>query len=674
MKSIHPKRKNKKKVSAKSQQLTLSKSTGKTISLGLLQHLIPLALIAGIAFLAYSNTFKAPFYLDDWPNIVENESIQINVLTWDRLEQMAEITYKESIRIFSYFTLALNYYLGGLNVFGYHLINVMIHIATGVLLFWLLMLTFNLPNLKEKYGSFSFEIALFASLVFISHPIQTQSVTYIVQRMSIMAGMFYLLSLVLYVKGRLTSSHGHRIFYFGGTGLSYLLGIFSKENVAILPLFIVLYEFYFLQDFKLSPKGRKALFILVGAIFLLVLAGLILWGERYLNVIEEGYKIRDFTLKERVLTQFRVVLYYVTLFVYPHPSRLILDYDFPISKTILDPPTTFISILIVAGLIGYGIWTAKKRPILSFCILWYFGNLVIESSIFPLEMVYEHRLYIPSIGPIILFSLFLSELFTRLRMKFADNQILINRLRTFSMVSIIILLSLGTYERNSFWRDEIKLLEDGVKKSPDKFRPHYNLGVAYQRHDRYQEAIETYKRAILLAGRPKRIKTASPYLKSVDADFYNNLGVLYRRLGRYPEAIESYCEAIRMKPGYADFYNNLGLAYYAAGKLQEAEKAFRQAIVLKPDKDEFYYNLGLTLNRLDNHRDAVDVYREAIRINRGNLKAHFNLGLSYSLLGNQSLAKEEYNILKEFDQSRAEKLLALIKNGSTPPHSRPANP
>ncbi len=119
----------------------------------------------------------------------------------------------------------------------------------------------------------------------------------------------------------------------------------------------------------------------------------------------QGYGMRSFTMSERVLTRLRVVLYYLTLLIYPHPSRLNLDYDFPISKTILDPPTTLISILIIAGLIGYSIWAAKKRPMVSFWILWYFGNLVIESSIFPLEMVYEHRLYLPAAGPFVLFSL-----------------------------------------------------------------------------------------------------------------------------------------------------------------------------------------------------------------------------------------------------------------------------
>jgi hypothetical protein len=186
---------------------------------------------------------------------------------------------------------------------------------------------------------------------------------------------------------------------------SYLLGVFSKENVAILPLFIALYDFYFFQKFDLSPKGKKILIGLVAGLFILGAFGLIIWGKRYINVIIEGYQYRTFTMSERVLTQFRIVLYYITLLIYPHPSRLNLDYDFPISRTILDPSTTLISILIVAGLIGYSIWTAKKRPVLSFCILWYFGNLVIESSIFPLEMVYEHRLYLPAVGPFVLFSL-----------------------------------------------------------------------------------------------------------------------------------------------------------------------------------------------------------------------------------------------------------------------------
>ena len=368
------------------------------------RHLIAIGLIAGVALVAYSNTFHVPFHFDDRPNITQNPNVQIKVFTWDRMERLIKNTYKESIRFFSCFTLALNYYFGGFHVFGYHSVNFLVHIASGIFLYWFLLLTFNLPSLREKYGSLSYKVALFTSLIFISHPIQTQSVTYIVQRMSSMAGMFYLLSLVLYVKGRLSSGRP-RVLYFGGMVLGYLLGVFSKENAAILPLFVALYEFYFFQKLDLSPRGKNILFTLIGILLVLGAFGFIIWGERYINITIEGYRYRTFTMSERVLTQSRIVLYYLTLLVFPHPSRLNLDYDFPISKTMLDPPTTLISIFIILGLIGYSIWSAKKKPVLSFFILWYFGNLVIESSIFPLEMVYEHRLYLPAVGPFVLFSL-----------------------------------------------------------------------------------------------------------------------------------------------------------------------------------------------------------------------------------------------------------------------------
>jgi hypothetical protein len=369
----------------------------------LYRHLIAIGLIAGVAFLVYSNTFSVPFQFDDRPNITQNPSIQIKVFTWDSVKRLIKTINLESIRFFSYFTLALNYYFGEFNVFGYHLVNLIIHAFTGIILYGFLIQTFNLPSLKERYGNVSYKVALFTSLIFIAHPVQTQSVTYIVQRMASLGGMFFVLAFLFYVQGRLVKGQ-RRFFCFGGAVFSYLLGVFSKENVVILPFFIALYEFYFFQNLDLSPRGRKILFILGGALLAFVVLGLAIWGKRYYDVMIEGYKMRSFTLPERVLTQFRVVLYYVTLLIYPHPSRLNLDYDFPVSKTILDPPTTLSSIIVVLGLIAYSLWVAKKRPLLSFCILWYFGNLVIESSIFPLEMVFEHRLYLPCIGPFILFS------------------------------------------------------------------------------------------------------------------------------------------------------------------------------------------------------------------------------------------------------------------------------
>jgi protein O-mannosyl-transferase len=370
---------------------------------GVLRHLLALGLIAAVAGAVYSNTLHVPFVFDDKMNIVDNPFVLIKVLSWERLWQLVTNPFEGSLRLFAYLTFALNYYFGDLDPFGFHLVNLFVHIAAGCLVYTLVLLTLNLPSLRERYGAISFKAALFTGLLFVAHPVQTQAVTYIVQRMASMAALFYLLAMVLYVKGRQAPGRG-RFAWYAGVFVAWVLGLLSKENVAILPLFIVLYEYYFIQDMKLTPERSRAVWILLGVVALAAVAGVALFGKKYFIELVEGYKIRDFTLGERLLTQSRVVLYYLSLLVFPHPSRLNLDYDFPVSHSLIDPPTTLIALLAIAALLALSVWKAKEYRLLSFSILWYFGNLAIESSIFPLEMVYEHRLYLPSVGPFLLFS------------------------------------------------------------------------------------------------------------------------------------------------------------------------------------------------------------------------------------------------------------------------------
>ncbi|OGP88501.1 MAG: hypothetical protein A2156_03505 [Deltaproteobacteria bacterium RBG_16_48_10] len=693
-------------------------------------HLLAIGLMVAVTLVAYANTFQVPFQFDDVPNISGNDSIQFKDFSFEELKELIRQNYRDSIRFFAYTTFALNYYFGKLQVFGYHLVNLLIHLSSGIILYWFLLLTFTLPSLKERYGSKAFSLALFSALLFLSHPIQTQSVTYIVQRMASMGGMFYLLTMALYVRGRL-SSGSKRYLCWSGMASSYLLGLFTKENVAILPFFIALYEFYFFQNGPLSPKRKKALTYVFGAVLLIGLLGLLVWGKRYYDVILEGYKTRDFTLTERVLTQFRVVLYYVTLLLYPAPSRLNLDYDFLTSRGLFDPPTTLVSILIVVGLIGYSIRVARRNPLLSYFVIWYFGNLAIESSIFPLEMVYEHRLYLPMVGPVVLFVVGVERgweaIKARLRLRLKSREV---RTRTRDtdtkrgwknyplwvwglFLVITVLLVWGSYERNLVWRDKISLWQDAVKKSPQKSRPHYNLGLAYHEKKEYQEAIESYNRSILLkpddpdaynnlgltykamGAYPKAIEAfqaalrmkpdfplalnnigltyseTNRYQEAIDAlkkairfkpndpEIYNNLGVTYRKMGRLQDAIEAYQQALRIKP-HPHAFNNLGLAYFNQGEFQKAIGAFQQAVLLKPNDGEFYYNLGGAYTRVGNHPAALKAYQDAIRVKPGHIKAHFNLGLTYLVLKRRDLALEQQRILSNLDQDRAEKLSVLI--------------
>jgi tetratricopeptide (TPR) repeat protein len=576
-------------------------------------HLLAGALIAATALVVYSNTFRVSFRFDDIPNILDNPSVQMRALSLDHLEGLFKDTYRESIRVFSYFTFALNYYWGEFDVRGYHLVNLLIHITSGILLYWFLILTLNLPSLRERYGSISNKIALFTSLIFISHPIQTQSVTYVVQRMTSMAGMFYLLSLVLYVKGRL-SAGWVRYAYLGGMGLSYLLGIFSKENVAVLPVVIALYEFYFFQNRDLSHKGKKVLSILVGILFVLGVLIFAIWGERYLRVIQEGYAYRTFTMSERILTQFRVVLYYLTLLIYPHPSRLNLDYDFSLSKTIFDPVTTLISILIIAGLIVYGVWMAKKRPVLSFCILWFFINLAIESSIFPLEMVYEHRLYIPSVGAFLLFSVLVTEGMRRIgEKKILGKKFLFAEVTVLGVV--IVFLAAGSYLRNRLWTQDINFWADCVKKSPQKARPYVNVGYTYLNQGDYEKALDWTQKAI---GLDPKYSIA-----------YYNLSIIFEKMGDLNQALTMGERALEIEPKLYRAYYALGKIYLRIGRCERAEEAFRKYSITYDNSPDVHNYLGITYLCQKQYEKAKVEFERVIQNDPRHLFAHLNLGQIY---------------------------------------------
>jgi tetratricopeptide (TPR) repeat protein len=676
------------------------------------KHLLAIALMVMITLVAYSNTFHVPFQFDDEPNIRENSRIQIRTLTFASIEELVKNTYKESLRVFTFFTFALNYYFGRFNVFGYHLVNFLIHIASGILLFYLLYLTLNLPSLKDRYAHLAFSTAFFSSLIFLSHPIQTQSVTFIVQRLTSLAAMFYLLSMLLYVKGRL-SKEKDSIFYFAGSAISYLLGIFSKENTAILPLFIALYEFYFFQKLELNTKTKKTFYYVIGTVLAVAILGLLIWGKRYVDYIIVEYQKWDFTLTERVLTQFRVVLFYLTLLIYPHPSRLNLDHDFSLSKGIFDPSTTLISILIVIGIIGYSVWVARKRPLISFFILWYFGNLVIESSIFPLEMAYEHRLYLPMIGPTVLFVILVEKVWEKIkkvkgkrengkgeeeetekiRQQTADFRHQIENKgqvtdRNWQLgigywrgdwplwgffILISLLFCIGAYSRNIVWKDPITLWEDIIKKSPMKPRGHYNLGLYLVKIKKFDRGIEELNIGLKLDPR--------------DREAYYNLGAAYQEMNAFDRAAFYFSEYIRLAPKDPDGYNKMGIVKLLEKKTDEAIEYFKKGLGIEPNSAKLRGNLGdayLQKNRLD---EAISELKRAVELDSNIVPYHLKLAEAYEKKGRPDLARrvlekvlekdpDSYQILVykgtryiqdgKFDEALSELNRALILNTTDP--------
>ncbi|MEA3360170.1 MAG: hypothetical protein U9R17_12305, partial [Thermodesulfobacteriota bacterium] len=416
--------------------------TKQLIRLHIIFQILPILALSLISIIIYSNTLHSPFVFDDIPNIRDNSLIRMTDINLTSLKHAAH--GYASHRPIPNISFAINYYMGRYNVMGYHIVNIAIHILNGILVYLLALAVFT--QLKGRTEETSLQInlmSLFASLIFVAHPINTQSVTYIVQRMNSMAVMFYLLSLFLYIKARLSNVKRRKWALFSGVIISGILALGSKEIAATLPFVIILYEWYFFQDMKASWLKKNIPYLIIPVIVLLVLV-FIYMGENPINLILSSYGRRDFTLIERVLTQFRVIIFYISLLILPLPSRLNLIHHIDTSHSLIDPITTLVSLLIIIALITLSVYWARKKRLISFSILWFFLNLAIESSFIGLEMIFEHRLYLPMVG----FSLLLSYTI----FNYLPNR----RILTIGVCVVIIMsLGYGAYARNRTWRDEV---------------------------------------------------------------------------------------------------------------------------------------------------------------------------------------------------------------------------
>jgi len=594
----------------------------------LARPLTVLLLLTFLATLIYSNTFSVPFHFDDTPNIVENPQIE-------DLENFLDFSGSRYVGFLSF---ALNYHFGGLHVFGYHLVNLLIHIINGFLVYSLVLLLFKtaqgqktpadyniLPTTHDSQIDAAPWIALAAALLFILHPIQTQAVTYIVQRFASLVTLFYLLTVVCYLKWRLASPAARsRSLWYGMALLFTVVAMKTKENSFTLPFMILLVEAVFFRSFT-----RKRWVMLLP--FLLTL--MIIPVSRGDALGEAEGFARDTTAISRsdyLFTQFRVIVTYIRLLFLPIYQNL--DYDYPIYRSLLEP-TALLSFLFLLSLFGLSLYLLYHSPLtarnsqarlIAFGIVWFFLTLSIESSIIPIrDVIYEHRLYLPSVG--VFMALSVGAMMGR---EWLQSQ---RVPRAWGMVGIgatVLLLSSATYQRNLVWQDEITLWQDVVAKAPQKARGHNNLGIAYKDKKMLEPALQEYETAITL--------------KPDYAKAHNNLGVVYKGLGRLEAAIAAYQQAFALKPDYAEAYYNLGIAYRDLGRPEAAIEAYQQALALKPDLVEAHSNLGVAYRDLGRPEAAIEAYQQALALKPDLAEAHNNLGIAYRDLSRPEAAIEAY--------------------------------
>jgi tetratricopeptide (TPR) repeat protein len=589
-----------------------------------------LVLLAVAVIFIYAETLSGPFIFDDRNNIRENPHIRISQITSDSLASAA-FDSPSHHRPVANISFALNYYIHGYNVVGFHAVNVIIHIITGILLYFLVQTTFCTPALRSRYDRYKW-ISFFTAAIWLVHPLQTQSVSYIVQRMNSLAAMFYILSFLCYAQLRLNPQKRSKWGLLFGCILTGMLALGTKENTATLPFFLLLYEWYFFQNLSLRWL-KDHLALLAGLLLLMAIVALIFLGSEPLNEILAGYASRHFTPVQRLLTEMRVVIFYIGLFFWPHPSRLNLDHDFALSFSLTDPITTLFSLMAIAGLLALAAIIAKNQRIISFAILWFLGNLVIESSIFGLEIIFEHRMYLPS--------MMCSLVVVLLVYRWAKPPLL----KPLILCALAIVAAVWTYERNQVWLDRITIWEDCVKKSPHKARPYNNLGVALADEGHYNKAIEQYEKALqinpyypnaytnlgfVLAKQGKVDESITQFLKALqlkpkDYETLSNLGVALLLQKRNEEAIQYLSEAVALNPHFAKAHNNLGVALNRQGRTQEAIDHYLTALQLDPDYAEAYNNLGVALARQGRFEEAIRQFSAALKINPGYENARQNL-------------------------------------------------
>ncbi len=575
----------------------------------------PLLMLLAVAVIfIYGQTLSGPFIFDDRNNIRENPHIRISQINLKNLASAAfdSPSHRRPVANISF---ALNYYIHGYNVVGFHAVNIIIHVITGVLLYFFIQATFRTPALRSHYERYKW-ISFFTAAIWLVHPLQTQSVSYIVQRMNSMAAMFYILSFLCYAQLRVNPQKRSKRWLLSGCILTGILALGTKQNTATLPFFLLLYEWYFFRD--LSLKWLKDhLALLAGLLLLLAIVALIFLGLEPLDKIWEGYAFRSFTPGQRLLTEMRVVIFYIGLFFWPHPSRLNLDHDFALSYSLTDPITTLFSMLAIALLLALAVSMAKKQRMISFGILWFLGNLVIESSIFALEIIFEHRLYLPSM----MCSLVLVLL--------VDRWAKPVWLKPLILCALAIVAAVWTYERNEIWRDRITIWEDCVKKSPHKARPYNNLGVALADDGQYSRAIAQYHKALQI----------NPYYPNA----YTNLGFALAKLGKVEESITQFLKALELKPRDYETLSNLGVALLLQKRHEEAIKYLSEAIALNPYFAKAHNNLGVALSRQGRVKEAIDHYSTALHLDPEYAEAYNNLGVALANQGRYEEAISQFS-------------------------------
>ena len=592
---------------------------------------LPLLAIA----IAYHAAPQNGFHLDDAVNIVRHGPMHLAELDLPSLRRAAAEAHLPQ-RVLPNLSLAIDWWRGGGSPAPFQLTNILIHAATALAVLALLLTTLRSAGVGERGAWIS---GTAATVLWAVHPIQVQSVTYIVQRMASIAALFMLVTLIAYVRAR---AGRHRWPWYALATFSATAACLSKETAYILPALILLAEYTLCRKVQERIRSRLDYLVLalpvVASIYVAVDLA-ILRGPLW-EYVMPAYSSRDFSLTERLLTQPRVIFFHLGQILFPLPDRFSIEHTFQPSTGLFQPWMTAFAIVGMAAWIAGGIWLSlrSKFPAAGFLTLWVPATLAIESSIVPLEMVFEHRMYLPSVGLAGLAALGLHRLAG-------------TRLQPASIVLAVVVaigFMVATIVRVPTWRTSVSLYEQAVRIAPDAPRAWTNLGAAYAEQDRSADAVNAFTKALEID--PERsiafLNRGSSYrtrgdLAAAEADYYRfirfepddyrgpfALGSLYAAAGRYEDALRWLDLAGRLNERSALPARELAEVYLAIGRPDATIRALelarsRDAAIA----DAHYFTLlGAAHGGLARYDQAIDAFDRALEIDPAHFEARLNRG------------------------------------------------
>jgi len=588
-----------------------------------------LIVMAGIA--AYSNSLRGPFIFDDPLSIAKNPTIRSLGRLGDVLLPSPQLhLYRPTLNL----TLAVCYAVGGLDVVAYHVVNLAIHILAALVLFGVIRRTLLLPALADRFGAASTGLGLAVSLLWMLHPLQTESVTYVVQRCEALLGLFCLLTVYCVLRGA-SSARAWRWHLAAVAACG--LGMGAKESMAMTPFLVLLYDRVFLAS-SLREVFRKRWGLYLG----MALTGVIL-----VSMIEASLT-RGFgtvgkvpTVGEYARTQFGVVVHYLRLSFWLAP--LCLDYGWPVANSAWEiiPPAAAIGVLFLTTCLAF--WRWPRWGFLGVC---FFLTLAPSSSVFPIpDLAFEHRMYLP-LAPLVAAVVLAGYAAGRRWMDRGVFPPLAVSLLGFGLiVAIVSVLAALTYRRNNDYRSELAIWQATLTQAPHNPRVHLSLGVALAHQGRDADAVAHFRQALKLDSRNVTAyhnlgsalaalgKTSDAIeqfeqalkLDAKDPEIHYNFAEVLIQAGRLDEAIAHYRRALEITPNDSRIFNNLGDALVRQGRFDEAITEFRQALAIDPNAAGVHGNVGNVLAGQQRFREAMWHYQQALRINPDSAETHHRL-------------------------------------------------